>query len=124
MKNLAFILFSAFVLHTGAAVAQGSQKKSAADSTVDSYTAFIERSKARIMKNDKSIDSIKSYRDKRLEAIKAKYDKQVAALETKNDAIRDKVKQASPGGWKAVEASINSDMDAFEQFLIRHDADE
>ena len=157
MRTLPYICFCLLFVFAGKSLAQGDNgKQTANDSLVKSYTAFIEQSKARIRRNEQSIDSVKENCGKRVETAKAKYDTQIAAanpkegkavddltakrdkriadirakcdiliaqLEAKNEVIRQQVKEASPGGWPAIRAKMNSDMDAFEQFLIVHDAD-
>lgn len=157
MKTFSHILLWLLVLAAPTAFAQvDNGKQTPNDSIAKAYTAYIERSKACIKRNEHSIDSVKENCEKHVSIVKAKYDTQIAAanpkegkaaddltskrdkriadirskcdvlvakLEAKNDVIRQQVKDANPGGWPAMQAKMNSDMDAFEQFLIVHDAD-
>ncbi len=118
---LLFIIFVAIMNENGKA--QTVPVKQSNTDSVATYEAFIKQSKEKIKKNEASIDALKDKRDKRLADMKAKYDSQIAALESKNKAIRKKVKQVSPGNWQIMQASMNSDMDAFENFLLEHAAD-
>ncbi|MCW3085921.1 MAG: hypothetical protein JWP12_3287 [Bacteroidetes bacterium] len=117
IASLFFVIFVAVMNENGKA--QTPPVKSKTDS-VATYEVFIKQSKEKIKKNEASIDALKEKRDKRLADLKAKYDSQITALESKNKAIRKKVKHVSPSNWQTMQASLNSDMDAFENFLLNN----